>query len=207
MIEQLAPLWTAFGHALGLTVALTLATLALGIPLALGLGVALDAESNIARAYIDIAMKLPLVVKLFGLFFILRVDAYVCAVAALVLHQVAFAADILRGGLAALPGEFDEAARTTGLSAVHRFWWIRLPIALRHVTPALVLQGVEVVKNTSIVSLIGVMEVTGAAEAYQSETFHYGAGFAAAAIAYGALVLPLMYLGRLLEVRVNRGGF
>ncbi|WP_321896981.1 amino acid ABC transporter permease [Burkholderia cepacia] len=207
MTDQLAALWPVFGHALALTVALTLATLVLGVPFALAVGAALDAGSSIARAYVDVAKKLPLVVKLFALFFILRVDAYVCAVVALVLHQVGFAADILRGGLTALPGEIDEAARTTGLSGMHRFWRIRLPLALRHVAPALVLQSVEVVKNTSIVSLIGLVEVTGAAEAYQSETFQYGAGFAVGALAYVALVLPLMLMGRSLEKRVNRGGF
>lgn len=205
VIALWASLWGAFSLAIGITLALTVATLALAIPATLIVGVALKSGALAARAYVDVSMKLPLIVKLFAFFYIFQLDAYGCAVIALVLHQVAFSAEILRGGLEAVPAEIEDAALTTGLSRTRCFFSIRLPIALRHVAPALVLQTVEVVKNTSIVSLIGLMEITGAAEAFQSQTFEYVAGFSAAALAYMALIFPLMFAGHYLEVHLNRG--
>jgi polar amino acid transport system permease protein len=205
MIETASTLWEAFAQATWITLSLTLVTLAIAIPATLAVAVALKENYRLATAYVDVSMKLPLVVNLFAFFYILQADPYTCSVAALVLHQVAFAAEVLRGGFNSVPAEIEDAALVTGLGRWCRLWSIRLPFALRQVAPSLLLQTVEVVKNTSIVSLIGLVEITAAAETYQSTTYRYAEGFAAAAVAYSLLVLPLMLVGRMFEHRLARG--
>jgi polar amino acid transport system permease protein len=193
-----------FSSALMTTFALSAASLVITTLVSGPLALALHARAAWARGYVDLAIKIPLIVKLFVCFYLLRLDPLACSVIALTLHQTGYCADILKGGLDAVPQEYEEAALTTGLSPLRIAWSIRLPEALRLVAPALVLQAAEIVKNTSIVSLIGIVELTGAAETLQSQTFEYLSGFLAATAAYAALVLPLMAVGDAMERRLRR---
>ncbi|QEI06095.1 ABC transporter permease subunit [Pigmentiphaga aceris] len=177
-----------------------LLTAAASTPLAL----ALHGRSMWVRAYVDLSMKIPLIVKLFICFYLLRLNPSACGVIALVLHQAGYCAEILKGGLAAVPSEYEDAAISTGLQPWRIALSIRVPEALRLVAPSLVLQTAEIVKNTSIVSLIGIVELTGAAETLQSQTFEYLSGFCAATACYAVLTLPLMAAGHWMEHRLRR---
>lgn len=200
-LHEAAPL---FSSALMTTIVLTALSLGITALVSGPVALALHAGSAWARGYVDLAIKIPLVVKLFVCFYLLRLNPIACSVIALTLHQAGYCADILKGGLNAVPPEYEEAALTTGLSPFRIAWSIRLPEAVRLVAPSLVLQAAEIVKNTSIVSLIGIVELTEAAETLQSQTFEYLRGFCAAAAAYAALTLPLMALGYLMERRLRR---
>lgn len=154
---------------------------------------------------VDVLINVPLVIKLFVCFYLLRMEPQWCAIIGLVLHQSAFAASILYGGLKEVPPELEEAALIGGLSPLHTFVLISLPAALRMVAPALVLQAAEIVKNSSVASLIGIVDLTASVEAYQNRTFAYTQGFLGAAIGYAILTLPLMGLGAFWERRLTKG--
>jgi polar amino acid transport system permease protein len=201
LLSEAGPL---FASAMTTTLALSAAGLGITASVSGPLALALHARAAWARSYVDLAIKIPLIVKLFVCFYLLRLDPRACSVIALTLHQAGYCADILKGGLDAVPQEYEEAALTTGLSPRRIAWSIRLPEALRLVAPALVLQAAEIVKNTSIVSLIGIVELTGAAETLQSQTFEYLSGFLAATAAYAVLILPLMAVGHGMERRLRR---
>lgn len=204
MISEFQTLWDAFAAALLCTGGLALICTVVSLPTALLVAVGIRSNNILAKGYIDLSIKLPLIVKLFACFYLLGINPLVCAAIALVSHQTAFLAEILRGGLDAVPSEVDDAAVTSGLPPFVRFFRIQLPIALRLVFPALVLQAAEIVKNTSVASLIGVVELTSAAESLQMQTFNYNEGFFAAAGGYLLLILPLMYSGYFLEKQLAR---
>lgn len=196
--SQLAP-------AFGTTVWLSVVSLLISLFVSLGLAIGLSARWKPVFWIVDASINVPMVIKLFVCFYVLRIDPEWCAIIAIVVHQSAFTANILHGGLAVVPTEYEDAALTTGLSPFHTFFIIRLPVAIRLVSPALVLQAVEIVKNSSVASLIGVFDLTASVEAFQNRTFAYTQGFLSAAIGYAILTLPLMALGAFSERRLVRG--
>ncbi|MCG7505359.1 ABC transporter permease subunit [Mesorhizobium retamae] len=205
MTETIIDIAVQLAPAFGTTLWLSLVSLVFAIVLSLCLATGLAARWRAVAWMIDVCINVPMVIKLFVCFYLIRIDANWCAVIAIVLHQSAFAASILYGGLKEVPHELEDAALTTGLSRTHTFFLIRLPVALRLVSPALVLQAVEIIKNSSTVSLIGVFDLTASVEAFQNRTFAYTHGFVAAAVAYAILTLPLMSLGWFWERGKLRG--
>lgn len=155
--------------------------------------------------FVDVSINVPMVIKLFVCFYLLRIDPQWSAIIAIVLHQSAFAASIFHGGLKEVPSELEDAALTGGLSPFQTFALVRLPVAARLISPALVLQAVEIVKNSSVASLIGIFDLTASVEAFQNQTFAYTQGFCSAAIGYALLTLPLMGLGAFWERKLARG--
>jgi His/Glu/Gln/Arg/opine family amino acid ABC transporter permease subunit len=204
MMELFFDAWPIFKSAFETTLILSVFSLSLTAVLCAPVALALKADATWARMYVDVSMKVPLIVKIFICFYALQMNPILCAVIALVIHQVGYTAEVIRGGLLAVPGEYEDAAITMGLSPAKIAVAIKLPISLRLVSPSLVLHAAEIVKNTSIVSLIGVVELTGAAETLQSQTFEYLPGFFIAAVAYASLTLPLMATGYYLEKKMAR---
>ena len=127
---------------------------------------------------------------------------------ALTLFSSAYLAEIVRGGLQTVPGEQTEAAATLGLS-----WWgtqrrIVLPQALRAVLPALTGHAIGLLKDTSLVMVIGLHELTGGLSLSlggdpQWRPFYFEAYLFVGAV-YALLCLVLSRLGLHLEQRCQR---
>ena len=97
-----------------------------------------------------------------------------------------------------------EAGRTSGLSYAQTMRYIIVPQAFRRVIPPLTNEFVMLIKDTSLISKIGLaVELVRAAQEIQSQTFNSSALIAAALI-YLAICLPLIYLTSILERRLNR---
>ncbi len=108
---------------------------------------------------------------------------YYCALLALTLNTAAYGAEIVRGGLQSVPSGQVEAARAFGMSGVTLYRRIVAPIALRQALPAYGNEIILMIKATSLVSTITLMEVTGLAHKIISETFRsFEVFFAAGAI-------------------------
>lgn len=143
----------------------------LGVILALGRNSDLPVVRWFCILYIEIIRGLPLI----GILFLaqvmlplflpgnLRLDRVLRAVAGLVLFSAAYMAENVRGGLQAIPRGQVEAARALGLNAPLVVLLIILPQALRAVIPAIVGQFIGLFKDTSLLSLVGLVELTGIA--------------------------------------------
>ena len=108
---------------------------------------------------------------------------YYCALLALTLNTAAYGAEIVRGGLQSVPSGQIEAARAFGMSGLTLYRRIVAPIALRQALPAYGNEIILMIKATSLVSTITLMEVTGLAHKIISETFRsFEVFFAAGAI-------------------------
>jgi polar amino acid transport system permease protein len=127
--------------------------------------------NKILNLYVEIMRNVPAVVKLFLIHFVLGLDAFLAGVVALSLHQSAYIADVVSAGLQALPKGQLEAALSTGLSYRHAFMRILLPQALRITIPPMTTQFVQVVKNSSIVMLISLQDLTFVTNQIEHETF------------------------------------
>jgi polar amino acid transport system permease protein len=145
---------------------------------------------KLTNLYIEVMRNLPLVVKLFFLHFIVGLDAFPSGILAIIIHQSAYVADVTAAGLRSIPLGQAEAARAHGHSNLELFRYILLPQALRHVIPPLTTQYVQVVKNSAVVMLISVQELTFVMQKIGHETFRGFEAVTAATVMY--LVLALL---------------
>lgn len=186
-------MWDAFQRLLpGVPLMLQLAAWSLSFGAVFALALAMMRLSGIAvldwtaQAYIFVFRGTPLLVQIFlvyyglgqfrpqlqelGIWWFFR-EPYYCAIFALTLNTAAYAAEIIRGGLLAVPHGQIEAAKACGMSGLQRFRRIVLPIAVRQALPAYGNEIILMVKATSLASVITLMEVTGLAHRMISQTF------------------------------------
>ncbi|TBR60025.1 amino acid ABC transporter permease [Westiellopsis prolifica IICB1] len=141
----------------------------LGVLLALGRQSKLFVIRNFSILYIEIVRGLPLIGILFlaqvmlPLFLPIefRLDRVVRGIAGLTLFSAAYLAENVRGGLQSISIGQYEAARALGLNTLLMMLFIILPQALRAVIPALVGQFIGLFKDTSLLSIVGLLELTG----------------------------------------------
>lgn len=154
---------------------------------------------------------IPLVVQVFAVFFVLplygiKVSAMVAAAIALTLFAAFTGMEIIRGGIAAVPREQYQAARSLGFPFLSALRTVVLPQALRIMAPALVNQGVFLIKATSVVSLFGVTEFMFTAKEQIERTLLGFEIMAFVWIAYTVVCYPLTLLGRRVEARLTARG-
>ena len=125
-------------------------------------------------------------------------------VAALAFAYGAFEAETLRGGLTSLPRGQAEAARALGLSRGQALRHVLLPQTFRRVLPTVGNDLVCLLKDSSLVSVLGVRDITQEARLFQSATFRYVESLTLVAFLYLALTLLVALLVRFLERRYRR---
>jgi His/Glu/Gln/Arg/opine family amino acid ABC transporter permease subunit len=205
--------WDALLQAVLITI--SLAFLAEVIGVALGLAFALLKISGsrilsiLAQVYIDVFRGTPLLVQIVIVYFTtasvgLRFNSlFFAGLVALSLNAAAYVAEIFRAGIQSIDKGQTEAGRSSGLTYAQTMRYIIVPQAFRRVIPPLTNEFVMLIKDTSLVSVIGLAELLRAARVLQSETFN-GTPLIAAALMYLAICLPLIYLTNALERRLNR---
>lgn len=111
----------------------------------------------------------------------------------------AYLSEILRGGLESIPQGQIDSARAVGFDRFQVFRWVVMPQALRRVLPALAGQFVSLVKDSSLLSVIGVQEFTAQARAFNSATYGGIEAFLPLAAGYLLLTLPLAGVAHAME--------
>ena len=115
--------------------------------------------------YVSFVRGTPFVVQIFIIFFILpewgiQLEAFPAALLAMAIMGSAFICEIVAGGIASIPKGQWEAAASSGLTLTQQLRLVILPQAMKVILPPLVGQYVLLIKDTSVVSVIGVMELT-----------------------------------------------
>jgi polar amino acid transport system permease protein len=179
--------------------------------LALALGQTQSSRRWLRRiivVYVDFFRAFPPLVLLIFLYFGLPflggdVPKLGAVVIAFVLNNASYFAEVFRAGLAAVPTGQMEAARSTGLTRWQALRHVVLPQAVRHVMPDLLSNGIEIVKLTTIASVVGLPELLRAARDAQSLLYN-PSPIVLAALMYLALLWPLTRLLARLERRRNK---
>ena len=123
-----------------------------------------------AKVYIELFRGVPLVMVIFWFWFMIpalvgkSLPEYSVALTAFVIFEAAYLAEIVRAGIQSVPRGQVEAATATGLSKNQLMRHVILPQALRNMIPALVTQFIVLVKDTSLASIIGYVDLTKAAQ-------------------------------------------
>lgn len=193
-----------------LTIAGSLLAIALGQALALMRLSSRRWLSVPAAAYIDFFRGTPLLIQLFAIYFGapqlgLDVPPLAAGILGLGLNGAAYVAEILRAGIQAVPPGTWEAGRAMGMSEPMLYRRVVFPLAYRIAMPSLGGALVSLLKDTSLVSTITVVELTRQAQTTIGATFRAVEIYGVVALLYFALTYPLLKLVDRLERRLAKG--
>ena len=178
---------------------------ALGIAIGFSLGVPIAVASLRGRAwaavYISFFRGVPMLVHLLLAYYALPfigidLPAIVAAVGTVGLCCAAYMGEILRGGFALVPKGGVEAARLLGLSPRQILLRIQLPIAVEAMRPAIINEAILIVKASSLISVVGILELTRSAQALASSTFEPLPSYALCGAIYLIINVSLSLLAR-----------
>ncbi|MDC0163335.1 ABC transporter permease [Candidatus Pelagibacter sp.] len=206
---------------LNLTIQLVAISLFLGFCLAVGLAL-LRLSNNtflsfFAKTYIFYFRGTPLLVQIFLIYYgiaqfeIIREsfvwsffkEAYWCGILALTLNTCAYSSEIIRGGIQSVPFGQIESAKSVGMSGFLLYRRIILPIAFRQALPAYGNEMILMVKATSLVSTITLMEVTGIARLIIAKTFSPVEVFIVAGLIYLTINFIITRLVSYCEIKLT----
>ena len=170
IFELFAQTYPRLLQGLWMTIELTLVSLLIAAVLGLLFGLLSVSRTTflrgISRVYIDIIRGTPLIVQVFFIYFgipsalNMRLDAFIAGVIALSLNAGAYTAEIVRGGIQSIDKGQMEAARSLGLPYTMAMRRVVLPQAIKTMIPAIVNQCIITLKDSSLVSVIGLAELT-----------------------------------------------
>ncbi|NTV63770.1 MAG: amino acid ABC transporter permease, partial [Oscillochloris sp.] len=174
---------------------------------------------NLAITYIEFIRGVPMLVLIFTISFAVvplfartfglannSVSLVTRAIIALVLIYGAYIAEIFRAGIESIGRGQSEAARSLGMSRVQAMRYVILPQAIRNVMPALGNDLIALLKDTSLVSVLGVREMTQVARLSVSTSFRYEETYFILTLFYLTMTLVLSLLLQWLQRRVGARG-
>jgi len=203
-----------FLRGLVMTVAISLGAIVLGFSLGLGAGLASVSDSlfltELSALYVGAFRGTPLLVQILILYFcvgvVLRVDSpYLIGTMALGLFSGAYISEMVRAGVESVDKGQWESALATGLTHRQTLFYVILPQAARRIVPPVTGQFVSCIKDSSLLSVISVRELTKAAEVVNATTYKTFEAYLPLALLYLLLTWPLSYLTRRLEKGIRNG--
>ena len=222
ILDILTEYWPRYLSGAWLTIQLVVISAILGLLLAVPVALARLSKNpaihGAATAYSLFFRGTPLLVQIFLVYFglgqfgfvrssflwpFLR-EAYVCALITFVLNTAAYSAEVVRGGILAVPKGEVEAAKACGMSAFAAYRLVILPRAFSIALPAYSNEVIILMKGTALASTITLLELMGEAQLISSRTYKPIQVFAIAGIIYYALTLIISGIFRWLEARYNR---
>lgn len=204
--------WLFLVSGINATLAVTAGALALGVALGLPLGMArLSARrwlTGPSVGYIEVFRNTPALVQLIWIYYCLPIiaginmSATVSCTVALGLNAAAYIAEIFRAGIQSIDRGQVDAARGLGMSYLQAMRKVVLPQAFRRMIPAFVNETVSLIKYSSLVSVLGVADLTYQAQALSTTSYRPIEVFTFIAFVYFLVCTLLSYMARRLELRL-----
>jgi polar amino acid transport system permease protein len=211
-IEQLIVSLPFFLKGLGMTIAVSGLSLAAGTVLGFVWGIARAKHVRLLKpllgAWVDIVRGTPFLVQVFIIFFLLpefgiQLEAFPAAVIALSNLSACFICEIVVAGISAVSSGQREAAISSGLNWFQQLRYVILPQSMRVILPPLVGQYVLLIKDSSVVSAIGVIDVTRVGWLTVQRIPQGILVFGLVAVLYFVICYPLIQLSNSLEKRMS----
>jgi His/Glu/Gln/Arg/opine family amino acid ABC transporter permease subunit len=182
----------------------------IGVLLALGRRSSLPVVAGFCTLFIEFVRGVPLIAVLFMAVIMLpfanpalaEIDDAFTVMVGIILFSAAYLAENVRGGLQSVPHGQEEAAKAVGLANWQIVLYITLPQALRAVIPALVGQSISLFKDTSLVAIVGLSDLTRAANSIVSQTEFIGTRretFVFITVIYFVISYIIAYISRRIE--------
>ncbi len=195
----------------GVTIKITAMSVALGVIIGMFVGIARICRIKplrfLAAVYVDFFRGTPLLVQIFLVYFALpvitgqRVDPYVAAVGACGINSGAYVAEIFRAGIQSIDEGQMEAGRSLGMTWVQTMRYIIIPQAFKRVIPPLGNEFIALLKDSSLVSVIGFEELTRRGQLIIAKTYGSLEIWMSVAIIYLVMTLTISRFVAYLEWR------
>lgn len=197
------------------TIGITLSSFAIAIVLGTLIGLAPLVRNRFltafTRIYVDVLRGVPLLVQIFFIYFglgsVLNFDRFTAGVVAVGIGYSAYLAEIIRAGVLAIAHGQHEAAAALGMSRGQSLRHVILPQAMRTIIPPTANEFIACLKDSSLVSIIGLRELTRAGREYYSQYFVDFQTWLIVGLIYLVMTLALTKLTRYLERRYAVKGF
>lgn len=159
---------------------------------------------SLALVYVQVIQGTPLLIVLFLIYFgfpavAFEVSSLAAAVISMTIYVSAYLGEIWRGAIQSVPKAQWEAAECLALTRIQRMGWVILPQTVKIATPPTVGFLVQIVKNTSLVSVVGFVELSRAAQLINNSIFEPFKIYLVVAAIYFCLCFPLSFWSRRLE--------
>lgn len=196
----------------GITIQITAISVGLGLIIGMFVGIARICNVKVLRAlatvYIDFLRGTPLLVQIFLIYFALpmvvgqRVDPFIAAITACGINSGAYIAEIFRAGIQAIDEGQMEAGRSLGMSWVQTMRYIIVPQAFKNVIPPLGNEFIALLKDSSLVSVIGFEELTRRGQLIIARTYGSLEIWITVALIYLVMTLTISRLVSYMEKRL-----
>lgn len=215
LLEQLVQFWPQFMSGLKVTVMISIISIVLAMVFGTILGIFKDSDiallRGIATIYIDLIRGIPMIVLAFFVYFGIpqytgtKVPEIIAGIITVTLNATAYIAEIVRGGIQGVNKGEVEAARSLGLSHLTTMRKIILPQAFRLMIPSLINQFVISLKDTSILSVIGIVELTQAGKIIIARTYKSGDVWMIVGLMYFVIITILTKVSNRIERHLKKG--
>ncbi|AYG00799.1 amino acid ABC transporter substrate-binding protein/permease [Lactococcus allomyrinae] len=211
--------WQQIGHGLLITLELALVSFVLALIVGIIFGLFSVAPSQllrgISRVYVDLNRSIPLLVLTIFIFYgipnLLQMitghqsplNEFTAGVIALTLNESSYIAEIVRGGVKAVPLGQMEASRSLGVPYVTSMRKVILPQAIKITIPSLINQFVITLKDTTLVSVIGLVELLQTGQIIVARNFQAFRVYGLIGLVYMIVLLLLMWVGRRVEKKMK----
>lgn len=180
--------------------------IALGTLLALARRSSFKPLSALSAAYIAFIRATPLLVQIYFVFYAaprlgIILSTNVCGILILVLHNAGYMAEIIRAGIESISENQSEAADSLGLKYSQKMRYVIFPQAFRNILPPLTGQVSYLVKDSALLSVIGVTELTKFARVTQMRTFRPVESYIPTVLFYLVIILTILYISKFIEMR------
>lgn len=216
--------WKFFTDGLKITFIVTIGALILGVIIGFIIAIIRTAHDSVTRKkpnivlrffnwfcnlYLTVIRGTPMMVQLLIMGFVIMIpksefSMIVCGVVTLGINSGAYVAEIVRSGLMSINVGQSEAGRSLGLSYGQTMWHIIIPQAFKNILPALGNEMITLLKDTSLVSVIALRDVTKQAQNIVSKTYQAYIPYISLAVIYLVIVIIMTKLLGILERRLRK---
>ena len=196
------------------TFEVTLASIAFALVLGLLAGLGRIAKTRpinlVATIYVEVVRGIPLLIQIFYIYYalgpLLKLPGPASAIMAVSICYGAYMGEIFRAGIQSIPKGQMEAALALGMSRTQALWRIILPQTVKVILPPIGNEFIALLKDSSLVSIIAIADLSRRGKEYASTTFNYLETFTVIALIYLILTLGFSRLVGLMEKRLRRNG-
>lgn len=208
VVQYRTRIWDGFCLTVFISLFSLVGSLIIGIPVALGQNARFLPVRYLCDFYVKIIRGTPLIAQIYLFYYIIGTawgveNRVVAGILILSVFAGAYIAEIIRGGYESLPRGPIEAARALGLSRVQCAISVELPQMVSRILPALTGQFASIIKDSSLLSVIAVIELTQTMREISATNYNFFGCFLLLGVLYLCLTLPIMFISRYFEKKMD----
>ena len=202
--------WQGFVMTIEISVASLVISLLIGLITAFLQRSKVLVVSYLCKTYIQIIRGTPLLVQIYFFYYIIGTawginNRFLAGVLILSLFEGAYISEIIRGGYESIDTQNYEIAKAVGLTPAQTFQLVTLPLLLSRILPALAGQFASIIKDSSLLSVIALIELTQTTQEISADNFRMFENYIFVGLLYFILTFAVSLLSKRLEKRYNHG--